>query len=242
MPEPPWGRGLEQRKRETSVERLLGLISVGCDGRPAAAVRQVLSGETLLARAARAIREAGPDRVVASLMDDALAPAARAADLAVRIRPTGRHALEDAVAHALDLESEAYSHVLVVDPLLPLCRPGRLAQAIRLAVRDQADCVFSCHRESALLWHRSEMGLVPYFDPARRPGLGTPADDLPWLREDGSFYLLNVATFARTASRHGGRIAPLETDPSEAVSAADSAGLAVCRALLAEHQRAGQAG
>jgi hypothetical protein len=224
------------------VQRLLGVISVGCDGRPAAAVRQALGGESLLQRAARAIAEAGCDRVVVSLPDGDLEDAVLAAGLEPRLRPAGAHSLEAAVADALDAEPPAFTHVLVLDPLIPLGRPGRLAQAIRLAWRERADCVFSCHRESALLWHRSEMGLVPYFDPARRPGLGTASDDLPWLKEDGGFYLLDVACFRRSGSRHGGRIAPLVTEAAEAVLAADAAGLAVCRALLAERERAGQVG
>ncbi len=224
------------------MQRLLAVISVGCDGHPAAAVRQTLAGETLLERAARAVSEAGPDRVVVSIPDADLELPARTADLVPLVRPAGDHSLEAAISHALASESDTYSHVLTLNPLLPLCRAGRLAQAMSLAVREGADCVFSCHRESALLWHRSDMGLIPYFDPAHRPELGTVADDLPWLKEDGSFYLLDVATFQRTGSRHGGRIAPLETDPGEAVVAVDSAGLAVCRALLAEQERAGQAG
>ena len=222
--------------------QLLGVITVGCDGQRADAVRQTLAGETLLERAARMIREAGPDQVVVSIPDPILAPAVLTTGLEPRRRPAGDHSLEAAIAHALDVEKTEFSHVLAVNPLLPLCRPGRLAQAVTLAVREQADCIFSCHHESSLLWHRSEMGLVPYFDPTRRPGLGTVADDLPWLKEDGSFYLLDVATFRRTDSRHGGRIAPLETDPAEAVMAVDSAGLAVCRALLAEEARAGARG
>ncbi len=232
---------LETWKKGNTLHRLLGVITVGCDGHPAAAVRQTLAGATLFERAARAMEEAGPDLMVASLPDETLATAARAADLVPRVRPAGEQSLEAAVAHALASEAVTDGHVLVVNPLLPLRRPGRLAQAIRLAVREEADCVFSCHRESSLLWHRSEMGLIPYFDPARRPGLGGVADDLPWLKEDGGFYLLNVAAFERTGSRHAGRIAPLETDPAEAVVAVDSAGLAVCRALLAEQTRAGQA-
>jgi hypothetical protein len=224
------------------VERLLGVICVGCDGRPDGAVLWNLAGETLLERAARAIGEAGPDLVVASLPSAELAEAAGAADLMPLIRPEGSDELESALAQALALEDGDFSHVLAVDPLLPLRRPGRLAQAVRLAVREQADCVFSCHRESALLWHHSEMGLVPYFDPACPPGLGSVADDLPWLREDGGFYLLSVAGFTRSGNRHGGRIAPLETDPAEAVAATDAAGLAVCRALIAEERRAGEVG
>ena len=224
------------------MQRLLGVIIVGCDGHRADAVRRTLGGETLLQRAARMIREAGPDQVVVSLPDSILAPTVLAAGLEPRRRPAGDHSLEAALAHALETEDTEFSHVLAVDPLLPLCRPGRLAQAVSLAVREGADCVFSCHREAALLWHRSEMGLVPYFDPARRPGLGTVADDLPWLKEDGSFYLLNVATFRQTGSRHAGRITPVETDPAEAVAAGDSAGLAACRALIAEKLRTDASG
>ena len=144
--------------------------------------------------------------------------------------------LEDAVRHALAADP-APDRVLTLDPLLPLIGPGRLAAAVALARREGADCVFSCHRESALLWQRSPMGLVPYFDPARPPHLGEAEPDLPWLREDGGFYVLGVAAFQQAGTRHAGRIAPLETAPAEAVLAVDPAGLAVCRALLAESSR-----
>jgi len=220
------------------VRGLLATIAVGCDGRRADLVRQTLDGETLLARAVRQVHEAGPDRIVVSLPDGESARVARAAGSEPVVRPHGADTLEAALEHALAVAGAPMSHVLAVDPVLPLRRPGRLAQAVVLAVREGADCVFSCHRASALLWHRSEMGLVPYFDPARRPGLGATADDLPWLKEDGGFYLLAAATFARAGSRHAGRIAPLETDPAAAVAAAGPAGLAVCRALLAELARA----
>jgi hypothetical protein len=223
------------------VEQLLAIITVGCDGRPTAPVRQCLSGGTLLQRAADRLREVAPWRAVVSVPAGTPPALVRATGLSALVRPTGADRLEQAVAQALDHAPDA-TQVLALDPLLPLVRPGRLAAAFTLARREQADCVFSCHRESALLWHRSPMGLVPYFDPARRPDLGGVADDLPWLREDGAFYLLAARAFRAAGTRHCGRIAPLETDAAEAVLAIDSAGLAVCRALLAEASRAGGAG
>jgi CMP-N-acetylneuraminic acid synthetase len=219
----------------------MALITLGCDGRSTAAARQALVGETLLQRAIRTVREVGPERIVVSLPDDESSNALKVPECDPMVRPAGATTLESAVAQALEDDGGACDHVLTIDPLLPLRRPGRLAQALTLAMREGADCVFSCHCESALLWQRSDMGLVPYFDPARRPGLDARQGDVPWLVEDGGFYLLSVATFLRTGSRHGGRIAPLETAPAEAVVADDSAGLAVCRALLAERERVGVA-
>ncbi|HOX24948.1 MAG TPA: hypothetical protein PLL30_04185 [Candidatus Krumholzibacteria bacterium] len=224
------------------MRRLLVTLIAGCDGRRGELVGQTLHGESLLARSARQVQEAGGDRLVASLPSGGPVSLARKAGIESLVRPRGADSLEAATAHALELAGGDFSHVLVVDPVLPLRRSGRLAQALALAAREGADCVFSCHRESALLWHRSAMGLVPCFDPARRPDLGAPAEDLPWLNEDGGFYLLATATFAATRSRHGGRSAPLETEPAEAVAADGPAGLAVCRALLAELARAGSAG
>ena len=221
--------------------RLLAVITVGCDGRGADAARQTLSGETLLDRARRQVQEAGPDRVVVSLPDPTLVAAAHAAELEPLVRSGGQTSVEAALESALDTLDDTFSHVLAIDPLLPLRRPGRLARALSLAVCEGADCVFSCHRESSLLWRRSEMGLVPYFDPARRVDLGGGADDLPWLKEDGGFYLLRVTTFREQGSRHAGRIAPLELEPAEAVVADGSSGLSVCRALLAERAHAGAA-
>ena len=219
------------------MQRLLAVITVGCDGRPADAVRQSLGRETLLERAGRLLMEAAPDRVVVSIPDDGL----RAASLAAGGEPlvrTGRdHSLEGALTEALDALPDDYDLVLAVDPLLPLRRPGRLAAALRLAAAGQADSVFTCHRHAALLWRRSPMGLVPYFDPAERAAAPDHADELSWLREDGGFYLLDTACFRRDRSRHCGRMAPLETEPAEAIGAADAAGLAACRALIAERRR-----
>lgn len=166
------------------------------------------------------------------------------------VRPAGCDTLEDALAHALlrvvavgpAAVAARLSHVLAIDPLLPMRQPGRLAQAVALAAREGAHCVFSCHRESSLLWHRSAMGLVPYFDPAQRPGPGGGAGDLPWLREDGGFYLLDISSFRKMRCRHSGRLFPLETTPEEAVAANGPAGLAACRALAAERARAAVAG
>jgi CMP-N-acetylneuraminic acid synthetase len=221
-----------------SVRGLLAVIAVGCDGRRAEAVRQQLGRRSLLAHAVQQVAEAGPDQVLASLPDPRLADLASACGVDSLVRPAGAVTLEAALLHALDHAGGKVSHLLALDPLLPLRRPGRLAQALALAVRDQADCVFSCHRESSLIWHRSAMGLIPCFDPAHPPDLGAEAEDLPWLREDGGFYLLDAATFRQTGNRHGGRLAPLETEPEEAVVAVGSSGLAVCRALLAEAARA----
>ncbi|MEZ4386608.1 MAG: hypothetical protein R3D98_03355 [Candidatus Krumholzibacteriia bacterium] len=214
--------------------KLLAVITVGCDGRSAPATRTVLAGETLLARAVRMLVEVAPECVVASLPTASLRGQALAAGVEPLVRPAGADSLEEGVDHALGLVGHGFSHVLAVDPLLPLRRPGRLAAALRLAVREGADCVFSCHRESALLWQRSPMGLVPYFDPTRRPGVADGDGVLPWLKEDGGFYLLSVAAFRRDGHRHAGRIAPLEIEPEEAVMADSPSGLAVCRALLAE--------
>ncbi len=232
--------GGRDSERGESVGELLAVITVGCDGRPAGAVRQTLGGTSLLERAVARVAEVSPDQVAVSLPDPALAQAAREAGVPALVRDDAGERLEDAVDHALAAHPE-HARVLTIDPLLPLIRPGRLAAALTLATRESADCVFSCHRESALLWQRSPMGLVPYFDPARRPDLGDIADDVPWLREDGGFYLLSVDAFRRAGTRHTGRIAPLETDAAEAVLAADAAGLAVCRALIAEASRAAAA-
>jgi CMP-N-acetylneuraminic acid synthetase len=216
----------------------LAVIAVGCDGCPSEAVRQKLGRQTLFERAVQQVAEAGPNQLLASLPAVDLAPLARSCGVDPLVRPSGASTLEAAIAHALGHAAGGTSHILAVDPLVPLRRPGRLAQALVLAVREGADCVFSCHRESSLLWHRSPMGLVPYFDPARPPGRIRHADALPWLREDGGFYLLDAAAFRQTGSRHGGRVLPLEIDAGEAVAAVDAAGLAVCRALLAERSRA----
>jgi len=223
------------------VRELLAVIVVGCDGRRAEAVRQTLAGETLLARAVRQVQEARPGRIAASLPGRDLAAVAAAAGAEALIRPAGATTLEAALEHALATAAPRPRWLLATDPVLPLRRPGRLAAALALARREQAGCVFSCHRESALLWQESPMGLIPYFDPARRPDLGAGGDDLPWLREDGGFYLLEAGAFERAGNRHAGRIAPLQTAPEEAVPAADAAGLAVCRALLAEQARAAAA-
>lgn len=222
------------------VGRLLAVITVGCDGRSAAAVRSTLDGESLLARALRMVAEVAPERVVASVPDAVAGSAAWAAGVEPVVRPPGEATLEQALQGALTSAGDGHSHVLAVDPVLPLRRPGRLAAALRLAVLEGADCVFSCHRESSLLWQRSPMGLVPYFDPTRHPGLAGGDDAVPWLREDGGFYLLTTAAFRRDGHRHAGRLAPLETEPEEAVAADTASGLAVCRALL--HESAARAG
>jgi hypothetical protein len=214
--------------------KLLAVIMVGCDGRRASAVRTVLAGEDLLSRAGRSVAEVAPDRVVVSVPDAAHGDLGLAAGLDPVVRPSGAVSLEEALQGALAAVPGSWSHVLALDPLLPMRRPGRLAAAYRLAVREGADCVFSCHRESALLWQRSPMGLVPYFDPTRRPGVADGDGGLPWLKEDGGFYLLATAAFERDGHRHAGRIAPLEIDPEEAVVADSASGLAVCRALLGE--------
>jgi CMP-N-acetylneuraminic acid synthetase len=219
------------------VSDLLAVITVACDGRPAEAVRRALGGETLLARAVRQTDEIRPATVVISLPDDVLAGVARAAGAESVVRPPDCRSLEEALEHARTTAATPPRWLLAIDPLLPLRRPGRLREALAVARRERAGCVFSCHRESALLWQRSPMGLVPYFDPASRPGLGSGADDLPWLREDGGFYLLDAAAFADEGTRHAGRIVPLETEPAEGVRVADASGLAVCRALLAEWSR-----
>lgn len=219
---------------------LLAVIVVGCDGRPAGAVRQQLGRRSLLALAVEQVAEAAPQAVVASLPDATLLQTARAAGVEALVRSQGTDTLEAALLHALAADihmPRPPTHLLAVDPLLPLRRPGRLDAAIRLAARERADCVFSCHRESALIWHRSAMGLVPCFDPASRPELGGAGGDLPWLREDGGFYLVSVAALRRTGSRHGSRLMPLETTPEEAVAANDGTGLAVCRALRSQSRR-----
>jgi len=225
-------------ERGDSVRKLMALITLGCDGRPAEAARQVLDGETLIQRTLRLVQEAGPDRVLLSAPDDSFDALASAEGIEALARSEGARTLEQALSQALDLAGPDVTHVLALDPLLPLRRPGRLGRALAMAVREGADCVFSCHRESALLWQRSAMGLVPYFDPERRPGLDATDGEVPWLKEDGGFYLLRAETFRTCGSRHGGRIMPLETEPAEAVVADGSAGLAVCRALLAERERA----
>lgn len=219
------------------MRNLLALITVGCDGRQGQAVKAVLNGETLLARAVRQLAEVSPDTVLASLPDSSLVGIARAAGVESVVRQPDQTSLEAALEAALSIGSSDVSHVLAVDPVLPMRRTGRLAEALRVSVGEAADCVFSCHRESALLWQRTEMGLVPYFDPSRHPSLTAAADSPPWLREDGGFYLLRVEAWRRCGHRHAGRLAPLEIDPAEAVAATDAAGLAVCRALLAEYQR-----
>jgi len=219
---------------ECTVGKMLAVILVGCDGREAEAVRTVLAGETLLARSARMLGEVAPERVVVSVPDERLATLATAMGLEAQVRDQNSHDLEGALEQALSLVGDGFEQVLAIDPLLPLRRAGRLAAAVRLSVRDGADTVFSCHRESSLLWQRTEMGLVPYFDPTRRPGLEDSAGALPWLKEDGGFYLLRVDALRRYGSRHAGRIAPLETEPGEAVLADTPSGLSVCRVLMAE--------
>lgn len=214
--------------------RLLAVITVGCDGRPAQAVRTALAGESLLARSLRMVAEVAPERVVASVPDAATGEVAWGAAVEPVVRPVADATLEQALQGALAVLGGDYSHVLAIDPVLPMRRPGRLAAALRLAVHEGADCVFSCHRESALLWQRSPMGLVPYFDPTRHPSLASGEDAVPWLKEDGGFYLLTTAAFRRDGHRHAGRIAPLEIEPEEAVVADGPSGLAVCRALLHE--------
>jgi len=216
------------------VGRLLAVITVGCDGRSAEAVRSTLAGESLLARALRMVAEVAPEGVVASVPDAVAGGAAREAGVEPIVRQLCDATLEQALEGALMATGGPYSHVLAVDPVLPMRRPGRLAAALRLAVLEGADCVFSCHRESSLLWQRSPMGLVPYFDPTRHPGLGDGGDAVPWLKEDGGFYLLTTVAFRRDGHRHAGRLAPLEIEPEEAVAADTASGLAVCRALLHE--------
>jgi hypothetical protein len=223
------------------VRGLLAVIAVGCDGRRAEAVRQMLGRRTLLEWSVAQLTEVSPDQVLVSVPDAELAALAGACGTEGVVRPPGEATLEAALDHALGRAVGRPTHVLAIDPLLPLRHPGRLAQAVTLAVREGADCVFSCHRESALIWLRSPMGLVPCFDPACPPGQGGRAEELPWLREDGGFYLLDVATYRRAGHRHGGRLAPLETEPEEAVAAIGPAGLAVCRALIAERVRAAAA-
>lgn len=222
------------------VERLLAVITVGCDGRSADAVRATLAGESLLCRARHLIAEVAPERVVASVPDSAASAMAWQAGVEPVVRHRDDTSLEQALRHALEVAGGTYTHVLAVDPVLPMRRPGRLAAALRLAMGEGADCVFSCHRESSLLWQRSPMGLVPYFDPTRHPGLADGDDEVPWLKEDGGFYLLTTAAFRRDGHRHAGRVAPLEIEPEEAVVADTASGLAVCRALL--HEAAARAG
>jgi CMP-N-acetylneuraminic acid synthetase len=225
------------------VQGLWVMIAVGCEGRPAAMVRQTLGGRLLLDLAVRQAAEARPGRILVSVPDGSYLPLACACGAEGLLRPAGRDGLDEALAQVLDLAPAAgkIAHLLSLDPLLPLRGPGRLAEAVALARRERADCVFSCHRESALLWHRSPMGLVPYFDPARPPDLGSLAEQLPWLREDGGLYLLRAAAFARSRCRRGGRLVALETAAAEAVVADGPAGLAVCRALAAERDRAAAA-
>lgn len=222
------------RSEESIVGNLLAVILVGCDGRDPEAVRTVLAGQTLLARCARQLSEVAPERVLISTPDPDLAPLASSLGLELLVRPDGADDLEAALEQALAFTDVLPERVLAVDPLIPLRRPGRLAAALRLSVREGAETVFSCHRESALLWQRTEMGLVPYFDPTRRPGLEDSAGSLPWLKEDGGFYLLQVDALRRYGSRHAGRIAPLETEPEEAVRADTASGMSVCRVLAAE--------
>lgn len=222
---------------------LLVLIPVGCDGRPSEMVGRTLDGRTLLQRAVEQAGEVRPDRILVSLPAAGSPRTAAVCGVDGLRRPAGRDALEDALEHALDqapAAADAGGRILCLDPLLPLRRAGRLAEALAQARRERADCVFSCHRESALLWRRSPMGLVPYFDPARPVPVPHEDADLPWLREDGGFYLLTAGAFVRTRCRHGGRLSPLETTPQEAVVADGPAGLAVCRALLAERLRGGR--
>lgn len=214
--------------------RLLAVITVGCDGRPVEASRSTLAGESLLARALRMVAEVAPERVVASVPDGMAIGASWEAGIEPAVRSRADATLEEALAGALTADEGTYSHVLAVDPLLPMRRVGRLASALRLALHEGADCVFSCHRESSLLWQRSPMGLVPYFDPTRHPSLAGGDDAVPWLKEDGGFYLLATAAFRRDGHRHAGRLAPLELEPEEAVVADSPSGLAVCRALLHE--------
>ncbi len=216
---------------------LLALIVVGCDGRPAEMVRQTIGGRTLLDLAVQQAVGVRPERILVSVPREGPAGLASACGVECLERPPNCNTLEDALAQALADAAAVISHVLCLDPLLPLRRPDRLAQAVAQARRENADCVFSCHREAALLWHRSAMGLVPYFDPARLAGPGAEAADPPWLREDGSLYLLTAASFRRTRCRHGGRLTPLETAPQEAVVADGPAGLAACRALAAQRAR-----
>jgi CMP-N-acetylneuraminic acid synthetase len=224
------------------VRGLLGLIAVGCDGRSPELVKQTLGGRTLLDLAVRKVISVDPEDVLICIPAGGAASMARSCGVQSMERAIGKDSLEDALSRALSGASARITHVLCIDPLLPLIKPARLVQAVAQAKRDNADCVFSCHHESAMLWHRSPMGLVPYFDPARRPDLNTGAQSIPWLREDGGFYLLTVASFLSTGCRHGGRLSPLETSPQEAVVADGHAGLSVCRALAAELARQAAAG
>jgi hypothetical protein len=228
-----------------SVRGLLAVIAVGCDGRRAEAVRQQLGRRSLLAHAVQQVAEAGPDRSWSRCRTAYLAAGVRLRGrqpgAAGRRRhprggppagpgPCRRQGQPPAGARSAAAPAPA-------GPPGPGPGPGG-ARAGRLRVQ---------------LPPRVGPALAPLADgtgavlrSGAPPDLGAEAEDLPWLREDGGFYLLDAATFASPAAAMAAAWSRWRPNPRKRWSPTAGSGLAVCRALLAERLRraasAGRAG
>ncbi len=247
---PGWGgsggTGGHERKRD-SLHRFTAIVPAG---RPATGSIDCLTevcGHSLLHHTLAAAGEAGLERRIVIAGDDEVAAAADACGARV-VRPScslaatraEATAAETAVRHVLDVlaaEDRETEYVVLLAPELPLRRSGRVVEACATLLRDRADSLFSCNRESPFFWRPSPQGLIPFYDPQLRQAHENGLADV-WLHENGSIYVFRSAGLRRYENRLFGRITRLEMDPIESLRVTDAESLAACASLL---QRIGPA-
>jgi CMP-N-acetylneuraminic acid synthetase len=198
-----------------------------------------VAGRPLLFYTLAAAAEAGLDRIVVSTADPEIATRAREGGAEVLERPAElarpQVAAERVVLQCLEtlaLRRYKPDYVVLLPPELPLRRPGRVASACAMVIREKADSLFSCCRETPFFWRRSPGGLVPFYDPRNREAQRVAPSAEGWHRENGSIYISRCAGFLSYGSRLFGKVAMLEMEPEESILAVGRGGIAVCRALI----------
>lgn len=230
----------DQSKR---TPRVLAVIPArgGSKGVPGKNLAPV-GGRSLVARAVRACREAGPvTDVVVSTDDPAIAAEAREAGAEVVQRPAelsgDTASSEAAVLHALDAHEAAGGRpvdvVLLVQATSPFLTSGDVAAVAAAVVVDGADSALTVAPFHGFLWREAAVpagrsGYGVNHDEAHRPRRQDRPEDL---LETGAAYAMAVPGFRASGHRFFGHIVPVRTDPARVLEIDDPHDLARARAL-----------
>jgi N-acylneuraminate cytidylyltransferase len=200
-----------------------------------------VGGKPLMVWSIQAALEAGLEVVVSSDDDEILEMAARD-DVLLRRRPYGLAtdgALTDPVlVDAVNaLGRPELSHVVLLQPTVPVRSVGLVARCLQVAEETGADSVFTAYPLHFVWWragmdpgrtdHRPDTWETQCRRRPRRQDMH--ARELMY-HEDGSVYVTRVQTLLETGSRVAGRVEIVETERT--VDVDTEADLIVADALL----------